>query len=97
MYESGYKKCLKFSIQEKLNQLPRLESELADRTLYKALGISRSTWFNYKSAKSTDKYDLPLIHAIKLAGFFNCKIEELLNMDVEPITERELKRFDKNK
>lgn len=95
MYDNGDKKCLKFSIQKKLNQLPKLESELADRTLYKALGISRSTWFKYKSAQCGDKYDLPLIHAIQLARFFNCKVDELLNIDVKPLTEPDLKQFDK--
>lgn len=97
MYENDNKMSLKFSIQTKLNQLPRLESEFADRTLYKALGISRSTWFKYKSTKCSDNYDLPLIHAIRLADFFNCKVEKLLNIEVEPLTKAELKRFDKSK
>ena len=94
MTEKVLKNHKKFSIREKLNWLPKEESLLSGRTLYKELGISRSTWFNYLNAKPGDGYDLPLINAIKLARFFNCPVEELVNISIPTITLSKLKELD---
>jgi hypothetical protein len=87
-------KSTKFCIKEKLNLLPKKESLLYGRTLYKKLGISRSTWSNYLNAKPEDEYDLPLTNAIKLAKFFNCPVEELINISISGITIADLKELD---
>jgi hypothetical protein len=95
MREFSTKKAAKYLIKEKLNRLPKEESLISGRTLYKELGISRSTWFNYLNAKPDDKYDIPLINAIRLARYFGCSVEDLVNIQIQPITLEELKRHDR--
>lgn len=83
---------LKFSIKEKLNNLPKSDYEIVMRNIYKQLGISRTTWSHYLNAEENSQYDIPLIHAIRIANFFGCKADELVNIEIQELNIIELKQ-----
>lgn len=74
---------LKFSIEEKLDKLPHVERNEALKKLPAVLDVSRMTFYKYRYIKKNDNQDIPGMKLIMLAKYFNCNVEELINVDVD--------------
>ena len=85
------KKEYKYRIKEKLDLLSHNEYKSALVILPKALKIHQRTFFRYLYTKVHESYSMPADHLARLARFFNCKIEDLLNFEPQPMTLKEMK------
>lgn len=74
---------LKFSIEEKLDSLPHIERNEAMNKLPAVLDVSRMTFYKYRYIKKNDNQDIPGTKLVLLAKYFNCNVEELINVDVD--------------
>lgn len=86
------KKEYKYNIKEKLDMLSHTEYRSAIYVLPKALKIHQRTFFRYLYTKVNDNYSMPVDHLARLARFFNCKIEDLLNFEPLPLTLKEMRQ-----
>jgi hypothetical protein len=82
----------KYKIKEKLDKLSHQEYRSAIYILPKALKIHQRTFFRYMYTTVNEEYSMPVDHLARLAKFFNCKIEELLNFEPQPLTLKEMKK-----
>lgn len=81
----------KYTIKEKLNKLTRDEYRAALKDLPRALNISQRTFYRYINTRITESYSIPSDDLARLARFFNCRIENLLNYEPSPISGKEIK------
>lgn len=86
---------LKYKIKEKLELLTHEEYKAALRTLPAALKISSRTFFRYMYTKVNENYSMPVDHLARLARFFNCQIEQMLNYEPPPLSTQGIKIQDK--
>jgi hypothetical protein len=85
---------LKYSIKDALESLSVKEYKVALKKIPECLGISQRTFERYLDVKATDTYSIPSDHLAALAIFFNCSMEELVNIDPRTI---DIKSSFKNK
>lgn len=81
----------KYRIKERLDLLTHEDFKTAIRVLPKALNISQRTFYRYVYTRIHDKYSMPVDHLARLARFFNCRIEDMLNFDPPPLIVKEVK------
>lgn len=86
------KREYKYKIKEKLDLLSHTEYRSAIYVLPKALKIHQRTFFRYLYTKVNENYSMPVDHLARLARFFNCKIEDLLNFEPQPLTLKEMRQ-----
>jgi len=79
----------KYRIKERLELLTHEEYKVALEEIPKALKISPRTFLRYMYTRVDDDYSMPADHLARLARFFKCQIEEMLNYDPQPITAKE--------
>lgn len=58
----------------------RTDADLSQANLAEAVGVTRQTI----NAIERERYDPSLELAFKLAGYFDCRIEDLFDPDIEP-------------
>jgi|WetSurMetagenome_2_1015567.scaffolds.fasta_scaffold03202_2 hypothetical protein len=85
----------KYKIKEKLDKLSHKEYKSAINIIPKALKVHQRTFFRYMYTTVNEEYSMPVDHLARLAKFFNCKIDELLNFEPKPLTFKEMKNQDK--
>jgi Cro/C1-type HTH DNA-binding domain len=88
----GTKYIYKYKLKEKLDLLTYNEYKSALYVLPKALKIHQRTFFRYLYTRVNENYSMPADHLARLAIFFNCKIEDLLNFEPQPLTLKEMKQ-----
>ena len=76
----------KYKLKEKLEKMPYEEYKIVMKAFPKALKISQRTFHRYLYTRVHEKYSMPVDHLARLASFFNCKIEDLLNYKPSPLT-----------
>jgi hypothetical protein len=86
---------LKYKIKEKLELLTHVEYKAAIKILPAALKISSRTFFRYMYTRVNENYSMPVDHLARLAKFFNCQIESMLNYDPPPLSSKGIKIKDK--
>ena len=82
---------LKYKIKERLELLSHEEYKVAIKTLPVALKVSSRTFFRYMYTRVQEDYNMPVDHLARLAKFFSCKIEDLLNYEPTPLSFRGIK------
>lgn len=82
---------LKYKIKERLELLTHEEYKLAIKILPTALKISSRTFFRYMYTRVNENYSMPVDDLARLARFFNCRIEDLLNYEPAPLSTKRLK------
>lgn len=85
----------KYKIKEKLDLLSYQEYKAVLHIMPKALMIHQRTFLRYIYTRINDNYSMPVDHVARLARFFNCKIEDMLNFEPQPLTLKVVK--EKNK
>ncbi|MCJ7449355.1 MAG: helix-turn-helix transcriptional regulator [Bacteroidales bacterium] len=86
---------LKYRTKEKMELLPHEEYKVATKTLPAALKISSRTFFRYMYTRIHENYSMPVDHLARLAKFFNCQIEDMLNYEPPPLSAKGIKVKDK--
>lgn len=86
----------KYNLKEKLNMLTREEYRSALRDLPRALNISQRTFYRYMNIKISESYSIPSDDLARLARFFDCSIEQMLNYNVPPLISKELRVINKS-
>jgi hypothetical protein len=81
----------KYRLKEWLDSLSHQEYKSVTKNAPKALQISPRTFYRYINTRIDDSYSMPVDHLARLARFFGCRIEELLNYDPPPLCFKELK------
>jgi len=69
----------KYSILDRLQELPHNKYVIAKKELPKALGVSKSTFDKWIYFKYSEPNQIPLDKIAMLANFFNVRIENLMN------------------
>ncbi len=87
----SFKIELKYGIKERLELLTHEEYKVAIKTLPVALNISPRTFFRYLYTRVNDNYSMPVDHLARLAKFFNCHLEDLLNYEPPPLSSKVIK------
>jgi len=87
---------LKFKIKERLELLTYEEYKAAIKKLPKALKVSPRTFFRYMYTRVNENYSMPVDHLARLAKFFNCQIEGMLNYEPTPLSTKGIKVKDKS-
>jgi DNA-binding Xre family transcriptional regulator len=82
---------LKYKIKERLELLTHQEYKVAIKTLPAALKISSRTFFKYMYTRVYESYSMPVDHLARLAKFFNCQIEDMLNYEPPPLSSKGIK------
>lgn len=80
------KTMTKYRIKKMLNELPAIDRDIAMKNLPAHLGITRQTFSKILNVKADSAYEPAAITLIKIALFFNCTTEYLLENVPEPIT-----------
>ena len=80
------KALYKYRLKERMAMLSYDEYRLAMKAIPKALEISQRTFHRYIYTRLHEKYSMPGDHLARLASFFNCRMEDLLNFNPPPIT-----------
>jgi hypothetical protein len=80
----------KYKIKEKLDLLAYQEYKSVLRVMPKALEIHERTFLRYIYTRVNDKYSMPVDHLARLARFFNCRIEDMLNYEPKPLTIKDM-------
>jgi len=86
----------KYRIRERLESLSYEEHQLAIKILPKALNISQRTFYRYVYTRLSERYSMPVDHLARLAKFFNCRIEDLLNYEPQPVKIDGIRKKDKS-
>ena len=81
---------LKYRIKERLDLLTHAEFKSIINVIPKALNISQRTFYRYMYTRINDKYSMPVDHLARLARFFNCRIEDMLNYEPPPLTVKKI-------
>jgi len=81
----------KYTLKEKLNMLTREEYRAALKDLPRALNITQRTFYRYMNTKISESYSIPSDDLARLARFFNCRIEEMLNFEPPPLSSKIIK------
>lgn len=81
----------KYCLKAKMNSLTREEYKIAIRTLPVALNITQRTFYRYLNTSILEEYSMPVDDLARLARFFNCRIEDLLNYEPAPLSTKRLK------
>ena len=71
----------KYCLRARMNSLTREEYGQAIKTLPRALNITQRTFYRYMNTKISENYSMPVNDLARLAKFFNCPIEEMLNYE----------------
>jgi len=82
---------LKYRIKERMELLTHGEYLVVIKTLPAALNISSRTFFRYMYTRVNDNYSMPVDHLARLAKFFNCQIEDMLNYEPPPLSDKRIK------
>ena len=85
----------KYKIKELMDALPHLEHHAIMSMIPKALMISQRTFLRYMYTRIDDKYSMPVDHLARLAKYFNCRIEDMLNYDPTPLSLSGIRKHDK--
>jgi len=86
---------LKYKIKEKMELLTHEEYKAAIKTLPAAMKISSRTFFRYMYTRVYENYSMPVDKLARLAKFFNCQIEDMLNFEPPPLSSKGIKVQDK--
>ena len=86
---------LKYKIQEKLELLSFKDYGIAIQELPRVLGITPRTFRRYLKTRVYERYSVPSDDLVKLAQFFNCKVEDLLNYDPPPLRLKGIRKHKK--
>jgi hypothetical protein len=86
----------KYNLKEKLDLLSYQEYKLVLHVLPEALKIHKRTFLRYMYTRVNENYSMPVDHLARLARFFNCKIEDMLNFEPQPLTLKEMKHQEKS-
>jgi hypothetical protein len=78
-----------------MDLLTHHEYQAAIKAIPQALEISQRTFLRYMYTRLNEKYSMPVDHLARLAKFFNCRIEEMLNYNPRPLTIKTLRYTDK--
>ncbi|HCQ30238.1 MAG TPA: hypothetical protein DIU39_08135 [Flavobacteriales bacterium] len=70
----------KYTIDEKLKNLPKDKYKQALKEIPKYLDISERQFQNYRYAKKDSKTNITADKLHKLSKYFNCTMEDLLNL-----------------
>ncbi len=87
---------LKYRLKEKLDMLPHEEYKIVMKTFPQALKISQRTFHRYIYTGMTETYSMPVDHLARLARFFNCRIEDMLNYKPTPLVGKNSINLSKN-
>ena len=82
----------KYRIKEKLEELNHKDYKAAVTGLPLALKISSATFGKYLSIRIYADYSIPSDHLLKLATFFGCRMEDLLNYTSPELKVKGLRR-----
>lgn len=85
----------KFKIKKKLDELPHKDYVSAVKALPKALKISSVTFHKYLNVRIYEGYSISADHLAKLAKFFDCSMEDLLNYNTPDFKLRGMKKHGK--
>lgn len=85
----------KYRIKQKLNELPHKDYESAINALPKALKISSGTFHKYMNVRIYEGYSISADHLARLAKFFDCTMENLLNYTAPDLKLRGMKKHTK--
>ena len=80
----------KYRIKDMMESLTHQEYQSAIKAIPIALNISQRTFLRYTYTRLNDKYSMPVDHLARLAKFFNCRIEDLLNYEPLPLTMKKI-------
>ena len=86
----------KYRIKEKMDLLTHQEYQAAIKSIPIALKISQRTFCRYMYTRVHEKYSMPVDHLARLAIFFNCRIEDMLNYEPPPLTLKAVSKIGKN-
>ena len=75
----------KYRIKEKLESLSHDEYKLAMTAFPKILKISKRTFHRYIYTRVNEEYSMPVDDLARLADFFKCRMEDLLNYQPTPL------------
>ncbi|MFC2080438.1 helix-turn-helix domain-containing protein [Bacteroidota bacterium] len=76
----------KYNLKERLEALPHQDYHDALVYIPQSLNITQRTFSRYLNTRITESYSMPADHLARLAKFFNCRIEALLNYDPLPLS-----------
>lgn len=85
----------KYKIKQKLDELPHKDYESAKKALPKALKISLVTFHKYLNVRIFEGYSISADHLARLAKFFDCSMEDLLNYTTPDLKLRGMKKHGK--
>jgi len=88
-------KKLKYSILEKLQNLPKKKFEVSKRKLPIALNISNITFSKWLYIKVGESAEIKISYLRILANFFNCTVEELCNETIKEVNYDNIKDLQK--
>ena len=83
---------LKYKIKQKLDELPHKDYESAVKALPQALKISSATFHKYMNVRIYEGYSISSDHLARLAKFFDCTMENLLNYTTPDLKLRGMKK-----
>jgi len=87
--------ALKYTIKEKLELLSYRDYGIAIQELPRVLKINPKTFQRYLKTRVYGHYSIPSDDLVKLAQFFNCKVEDLLNYDPPPLRVKGIRKHEK--
>ena len=86
----------KYTLKERLNLLTRDEYRSAIRDLPRALGITQRTFYRYMNTRISESYSIPSDDLARLARFFDCRIEDMLNYEPPLLSTKRVKVHNKS-
>lgn len=85
----------KYKIKQKLDELPHKDYMSAVKVLPKELKISSATFHKYLNVRIYEGYSISADHIARLAKFFDCSMEDLLNYTAPDLKLRGMKKHGK--
>ena len=86
----------KFTINDRLELLPKKESIILRRTIAKLLGKSREQTSRILNATEDSTLELPARVVIQLSNYFGCSPDEIYTNPPKPISQKELESASNN-
>lgn len=69
----------KFTIQERLNNLPWSQRPKSRKDILSLLEVSTSTLYRILNAKPTDKQELSSTNLFRISNYFNCAPKDIFS------------------
>jgi hypothetical protein len=84
---------LKFRLQEKLDSLSYADRKVALEAIPSILGITRQTFFRWRTARKNGGIDIPVSKLIVISRILNCSIEELIADEISAPSLEQCKKW----